>query len=167
MAKTTSIAQCKHPNSRKTKVLQKQIKKSALKEKKKLQGSIKYNLIGEKCLWFQENLPDNVSCLSSSQMEEIIKKYLSRFNEELEQINIKHSVGVRKNRQHASREDIIKLTLKRELEEYKTCGLVPDLMNHKQLQLLKNWKGELTMLPNFKLKRYTESFLQSEKRKIL
>jgi hypothetical protein len=45
------------------------------------------------------------------------------FNEELEQIRLKHSVGNRKNRQHASREDIIRLTLLREEEEFNTCGL--------------------------------------------
>lgn len=49
--------------------------------------------------------------------------YLGRFDEELDQIKMKHSVGQRKNRQHASREDIINMTIKREREEFDTCGL--------------------------------------------
>lgn len=50
-------------------------------------------------------------------------RYLKRFDEELEHIQSKHSIGHRKNRQHASREDVIKLTKKHEEEEYKTCGI--------------------------------------------
>lgn len=50
-------------------------------------------------------------------------RYISRFDEELQQIALKHSVGQRRNRQHASREDIIRLTRQREEEEYATCGL--------------------------------------------
>jgi translation machinery-associated protein 16 len=50
-------------------------------------------------------------------------RYLGRFQEELEQISLKHSVGNRKNRQHANREDIIRLTLLRDEELFNTCGL--------------------------------------------
>lgn len=57
------------------------------------------------------------------QIQELILKYLSRFDKELEQIKLKHSIGNRKNRQHASRQDIIKMTVNRELEEFNTCGL--------------------------------------------
>jgi translation machinery-associated protein 16 len=53
----------------------------------------------------------------------INSRYIGRNDEELEQIGIKHSIGGRKNRQHASREDIIKMTKKREQEEFDTCGL--------------------------------------------
>ncbi|RLU25151.1 hypothetical protein DMN91_003243 [Ooceraea biroi] len=50
------------------------------------------------------------------------KKYIGRNDEELEQITLKHSIG-RRNRQHASREDIIRMTKKREQEEFNTCGI--------------------------------------------
>lgn len=51
-------------------------------------------------------------------------RYLGRFDEELEQIKLKHSIGKRKNnRQHASREDIIMLTKLQEREWYRTCGI--------------------------------------------
>jgi translation machinery-associated protein 16 len=50
-------------------------------------------------------------------------RYLGRFDAELEQIKIKHSIGNRKNRQHANREDIINLTIKTEREEFNSCGL--------------------------------------------
>lgn len=50
-------------------------------------------------------------------------RYLGRFDEELEQIQVKHTVGQRKSRQHASREDVIKMTKAREMNEFNTCGL--------------------------------------------
>ncbi|XP_046742657.1 uncharacterized protein LOC124409213 [Diprion similis] len=48
---------------------------------------------------------------------------MARHDKELEQINIKHSIGGRKNRQHASREDILRMTKKNEEAEYDTCGI--------------------------------------------
>lgn len=50
---------------------------------------------------------------------------MARFDDELEQISLKQSIGKRKNtnRQHANREDIIKMTISRENEEFSTCGL--------------------------------------------
>jgi len=50
-------------------------------------------------------------------------RYIGRNDEELEYIDTKNSVEGRKNRQHASREDIVKMTKKREQEEFDTCGL--------------------------------------------
>lgn len=50
-------------------------------------------------------------------------RYLSRYDEELEQIKLKHAIGQRKNRQHASREDVIRHTQQHEREEYNTCGM--------------------------------------------
>lgn len=52
-----------------------------------------------------------------------IQRYIKRNDQELEQIAIKHSIGGRRNRQHASREDIIKMTKAREQEEFNTCGI--------------------------------------------
>jgi translation machinery-associated protein 16 len=73
---------------------------------------------------------------------------------------LKRSVGNRKNREHASREDIIRLTLLREEEEFNTCGLeIPDVTIPKQLEMLRNWNGEFRLLQNFKLKRFNRKDL--------
>ena len=50
-------------------------------------------------------------------------RYIARNDEELEQIQIKHSIGGRKNRQHANREDILIMNKKNDTEEYNTCGI--------------------------------------------
>lgn len=159
-----SISKIGHPNSRKTAAVAKQIKKKHDRQKTKLTHLYLQNLIAEKLMWFKDRLLHDVNVYSAEQTDDIIIQYLSRFNEELEQINIKHSIGKRKNRQHASREDTIKLTINKEIEEYNTCGIeMPDLMNEKQLTLLRTWSGELKYLQKFQLRRISKKFLQGRK----
>lgn len=148
------IDKCKHPNSRKTVALARKMKKVKAKEENKLGKYIKQNVIGEKVMWFKENYPDSDRALTMEQIRELISKYLSRFDEELNQINYKNSIGGKRNRQHTSRESAIQMTLEKEVEEYRTCGLeIPDLANTSQVKLLKSWNGELRFLSNFKFKR--------------
>ncbi|XP_059054763.1 translation machinery-associated protein 16 homolog [Achroia grisella] len=149
-----SMEKLKHPNSRKTTSLAKKMKKSEKRGQSKLGTHIKQNIIGEKIMWFKERLPEECTVLNKKQTLQLIETYLSRFDEELEQITLKNSVGQRKNRQHASREDIINITKKNEHEEFETCGLeMPDLMDQRQMEVLKSWNGELRFLQHFKLRR--------------
>lgn len=152
----SEMLKCKHPNSRKTIALGRKTKRLANKDEAKLGQLIKQNIYGEKVQWFKENLPEcSESTFSKEMIYTLIQNYLSRFDEELSQISLKHSIGGRKNRQHASREDVIKMTRQRETEEFETCGLeMPDLSSGPQVTLLKTWNGELRFLSNFKLKRY-------------
>lgn len=79
---------------------------------------------------------------------------------------MKHSIGGRKNRQHASREDIIRLNQERERQEYETCGIeMPDLLDVRQMKLLRTWNGELKYLQNFKLRRIGKPHLEKLKSK--
>jgi len=51
-------------------------------------------------------------------------RYFTRFDEELEQIDIENSlIKTRKGRVHASREDSIKITIGNERRDYESCGL--------------------------------------------
>ncbi|XP_013167560.1 PREDICTED: translation machinery-associated protein 16 homolog [Papilio xuthus] len=156
-----SLDKLKHPNSRKTISLAKKMIKGEKKNQNKLGTHIKNNLIGEKIMWFKERVPPDCTTLTKEQTLDLVQTYLSRFDEELEQIAIKNSVGQRKSRQHASREDIIKITKEREVGEFESCGLeMPDLMNPQQMEVLKNWNGELRFLQHFKLKRISRKMLQ-------
>lgn len=96
------IDKLKHPNSRKTLKIISKIKKHEKKDQNKVGTHIKQNLIGEKILWFKERIPEDCAVLNKEQTLELIEEYLARFDEELEQIALKNSVGQRKNRQHAS-----------------------------------------------------------------
>ncbi|KAI4467522.1 hypothetical protein MML48_2g00009185 [Holotrichia oblita] len=149
-----NLSKIGHPNSRKTAALVRQVKRKQDRQKTKLAHVCLENLTGEKLMWFKEHLVPDVRVYLAEETEKIIAEYMARFNEELKQINIKQSIGKRKNRQYASREDIIKLTLKKEAEEYNTCGIeVPDLWDETQLNLLRTWGGELKYLQKFKLRR--------------
>lgn len=155
----SQLDKLKHPNSRKSLSLIKKAKKSEKKGQHKIGIHIKQNVIGEKLLWLKERLPD-VDKLTKDEVTQLIETYLSRFDEELEQIALKNSVGQRKNRQHASREYIINMTKKKETEEFNTCGIeMLDLTDHQQLSTLKNWNGELRFLQHFKLKRIARKHL--------
>ncbi|XP_075983684.1 translation machinery-associated protein 16 homolog [Anticarsia gemmatalis] len=155
-----SIDKLKHPNSRKTLKVISKMKRNEKKDQNKVGTHIKQNLIGEKILWFKERIPEGCVVLNKEQTLELIEEYLARFDEELEQIAIKNSVGQRKNRQHASREDIINITKKQELEEFETCGIeMPDLLDHQQMEVLRNWNGELRFLQHFKLRRIARKHL--------
>lgn len=154
------IDKLKHPNSRKTIKLISKIKKHEKKDQNKVGTHIKQNLIGEKILWFKERIPEGCVVLNKGQTLELLEEYLARFDEELEQIALKNSVGQRKNRQHASREDMINITKKQEHEEFETCGIeMPDLLDRHQMEVLKNWNGELRFLQHFKLKRIARKHL--------
>ncbi|XP_014280576.1 translation machinery-associated protein 16 [Halyomorpha halys] len=152
-----------HPNSRKAKALTKQIIKTSTRQKTKMQYAIKRNLFGEKLIWFHDNI-EPVEEYTAAMLDELFQKYLSRFDDELEQISIKHSIGQRKNRQHASREDVIKMTIKRDVEEYNTCGIeMVDILNNKQLKMFKEWDGEMGFLNQFNIRRFSKSFLANYK----
>lgn len=160
MPKIKNIEKLKHPNSRKTISLARKMLKSEKKNNNKIGTHVKQNLIGEKILWFKERIPEGCIILDKEQTLKLIEKYLSRFDDELEQIALKNSIGQRKNRQHASREDIINITKKREMEEFETCGLeMPDLMDPQQMEVLRGWNGELRFLQHFKLKRIARKHL--------
>ncbi|KAL1465807.1 hypothetical protein WDU94_005347 [Cyamophila willieti] len=163
--KTVSVNKISHPNSRKVKQLTKQSHKVASRDKSKMQTYMKQNLFGEKLLWFQEHIDPDTKEMTPEYLDELCTVYLARFDEELELIQQKHSVGQRSQatRQHASREDVLVSTKKRELEEYLGCGIeLVDVFNSKQLELLKYWTGELRYLPNFVLKRFNKSSLEKK-----
>ncbi|CAH1112100.1 unnamed protein product [Psylliodes chrysocephalus] len=166
MPKIKQMEKLKHPNSRKTKTLVKQIQKQKSREKGKLSTNIKLNVQGEKFVWFRDKFEPEWTVCTPNLLEELIKKYLSRFDEELEQIRIKHSIGNRKNRQHANREDIIKMTVKREFEDFNSCGIeLPNLLDPLQFNQLKNWNGELRFLQNFKLRKFSKRTLEEMQKK--
>ena len=149
-----------HPNSRKSIAIAKRAKKISNRQKAKMCGLIKQNLIGEKMMWIKEHMVPDVCPYTPELTARLLETYIARHDEEMEQITIKRSVGSKRNRQHASREDIIRMTKEREKEEYDTCGIeIPDILTASQCKMLKNWDGELRYLPNFKFTRFSRKHL--------
>ncbi|KAF5307355.1 hypothetical protein FQR65_LT07072 [Abscondita terminalis] len=155
------LSKCKHPNSRKTKSLTKRAKHIIFRNDNEQSKNLKRSVVANKIQWFLQHLDPSVAVCTVKQTRELIERYLSRFDEELEQIAIKRSIGNRKSRQYASREDIIKMTIQREKEEYNTCGLeMPDLMNSTELASFRNWNGDLISLQHLKLIRINKKMME-------
>lgn len=103
----------------------------------------------------QDHLDDRHT-YTKKELVDLVLEYRNRFEEELEQINIVHSVGNRQaqSRQHASREAAIRITMENESNQFEGSGIeVPDLMNKKHLEDLKRWDGELNLIQNLKLRK--------------
>ncbi|XP_042237241.1 translation machinery-associated protein 16-like isoform X2 [Homarus americanus] len=93
---------------------------------------------------------------------ELIQRYIDRNLEELEQIQLKHKIGGRASRQHASREDHIRITREREMNQFSGSGLeTVDFINPEALEIFKSWSGEIRYLSNLKLRRFTTQFLET------
>nr|CAD7204718.1 unnamed protein product [Timema douglasi] len=63
-----------HPKSRKTQALAKQVKKVSAREKTKLVHHMKQNLLGEKLLWFRDNLEPEAAVYSPRLVVQLIDK---------------------------------------------------------------------------------------------
>ncbi|XP_022912743.1 translation machinery-associated protein 16 [Onthophagus taurus] len=149
----------KHPNSRQVISMAKKQRKKIARNTSKFSTIMKQTLIGEKLSWFQVNLLPDKIVYTKEETKQAIEVYLSRFNAELEAIRSKQNIGSRKN-QVNKREEVIKMTLEREIGDYNSGGLeIPDLMNEGQFKLLKEWDGDLKYLSLFKLKRYSKKCL--------
>ena len=93
-------------------------------------------ILGEKLLWFHDSLgvvPDeNAVCITRTMMLELANGYLTRFQEEIDQIDLKNSIGgdkKNKRNHYCSRMDIIKFTIQKETDEFQGCGLeMPNLL---------------------------------------
>ena len=91
-------------------------------------------------------------------MLELANGYLSRFQDEVDQIKLKNSIGGgKKNKRdhYRSRMDVINITIQTETNEFDGCGLeMPDLLDPEILDYFKKWNGELKFVQNIRLKRF-------------
>ncbi|XP_051559679.1 translation machinery-associated protein 16 [Myxocyprinus asiaticus] len=143
-----------HPYSRKAAYMARAASKQVRKEKLKSEKAQRLNVIGEKLLWFQNQLDPNKAEYTKHDACEIIERYLHRFDEELEQIELANSIKGRQGRQHGSREAVIKQTVERERAQYEGNGFeIPDIINSKHLKIFREWNSDLKKLPNIKMRK--------------
>ena len=122
--------------------------------------------LSDKLIWIKENLPgllEDGAQPTRDVLLELIEGLLSRFDEELQQIEIKKSIGGKNRRsQHSAREDAITLTLNTEKSDFEGCGLeMPDLLDPENFKYFTNWNGELRYVQNIKLKRFRRCDLEA------
>ncbi|XP_006007124.1 translation machinery-associated protein 16 [Latimeria chalumnae] len=149
-----------HPYSRKAAQLARQGHKQEKKERLKTEKVLRLNTVGEKLQWFQKQLDPQKTNYTKKDACEIIERYLHRFDSELEQIELLNSIKGRQGRQHASRESVIKQTTERERLLYEGCGIeIPDIVNAKNLEVFREWDGDLQKLPNIKMRKISSKDL--------
>ena len=106
-----------HPNSRKLKKVHKSgVHRSNVDFKGKV-GLQRMSSLADKLIWVKENLPaliedEDDSRVSNETMLLLISGMLARFDEELEQIQLKKSIGKNRRNQHSNREDVIRQTIR-------------------------------------------------------
>uniref|UniRef100_D3TQP4 Hypothetical conserved protein n=1 Tax=Glossina morsitans morsitans TaxID=37546 RepID=D3TQP4_GLOMM len=162
------LQKCKHPNSRKTKALSKKARRQNNKHKQRLGHAIKSNILGEKLNWFRERIEgDRQTPLTPEEFEQLINLYLKRFDKELEQISLKQSISKSRNKQHCVRQDVIRTTIKRESDEYRTGGIeLLNLCDSVKFEALKDWDGSAINVQHFKIDLISQNFLRRMKNEL-
>lgn len=156
------LEKCKHPNSRKTKALSKKARRQNNKHKARMGHAIKSNIMGEKLNWFLGKIDeDRTKPLTPQEFEEFVALYLKRFDEELAQIALKQSISKNRSKQHAAREDVIKITLERERNEYQSGGMeLLNLCDPVKFKSLMDWDGSALNVQHLKLDLVSYKMLQ-------
>ncbi|XP_013111576.2 translation machinery-associated protein 16 homolog [Stomoxys calcitrans] len=160
------LEKCKHPNSRKTKALSKKARRQNNKHKQRMGHAIKSNIMGEKLTWFLEHIEEGrKQPLSPEEFEQLIQLYLKRFDEELEQIALKQSISKNRANQHAARQDVIRITLEKETNEYKAGGMeLLNLCDPVKFKSLMDWDGSAINVQHLKLDLVSHNMLQRFKK---
>ncbi|XP_018787372.1 PREDICTED: translation machinery-associated protein 16 homolog [Bactrocera latifrons] len=156
------LEKCKHPNSRKTKALGKKARRQNNKHKARMGHAIKSNIMGEKLSWFLGQIDEvRTEPLTPQEFEDLIASYLKRFDEELEQIALKQSISKNRSKQHAARQDVIKITLERERNEYQSGGMeLLNLCDPVKFKSLMDWDGSALNVQHLKLDLVSHKMLQ-------
>uniref|UniRef100_A0A8D1PU46 Translation machinery-associated protein 16 n=1 Tax=Sus scrofa TaxID=9823 RepID=A0A8D1PU46_PIG len=125
-----------HPYSRKAAQITREAHRQDKKEKLKNEKALRLNLIGEKLQWFQNHLDPQKVRYSKRAACNLIERYLSRFNDELEQIELQNDVRARQGRRHCAREAAIRQTVQRERQQFQGYGFeIPDILNASNLKI--------------------------------
>ncbi|CAB1415774.1 unnamed protein product [Pleuronectes platessa] len=120
--------------------------------------------VGEKLLWFQEQLDPAKTEYTSKDACDIIERYLQRYDPEIEQIKLINGIKGRQGCVHGAREAVIKQTIERERALYDGVGFeIPDIINAKNLKTFREWTGSLKKLPNIKLRKVSSKDANNEK----
>ncbi|CAF3333842.1 unnamed protein product [Rotaria socialis] len=142
-----------HPSSRKAKQISRLECHAGRVVKKRQNTKAKNNNLRDRVQWFKDQLNETQLHLSKQQVHELVQRYLQRFQDELEQIELKNQIGQRqKTPQYASRKALIESTINAEKHEYETHGFeVPELTRPDAVKVLRTWDGSVRFMPRLKL----------------
>ncbi|KAF0553861.1 translation machinery-associated protein 16 [Gigaspora margarita] len=141
-----------HPSSRKAAQLQRAfLRKDRLDKTKLRRYSESVRPIVDRILWFKYALDDSIPCATKADIYDLIEMYISRNDDELSKIkSLKMNGAVRPK---TVKEDLIEALKLKEQKEYIEGFEIPDLMNAKNVKILREWDGDPNSLSRIKLIR--------------
>lgn len=153
-----------HPNSRKAKRLAKKICRDNKISQKRSNSNLKLQMMADRLQWFKDNMNEDLEVYTPVDLLELIDQYINRNKDEEDQIALKNSIGQRSssNRQNASRADVLRITREKDKNDFCSCGIdTVDFFNKEAVEYFKRWDGELRMVTNIKLCRFTKAGLEA------
>lgn len=103
----------------------------------------------DRVAFFQERLPETLHPLDVAAMQDLIRQFLSRHDEELAGLKAERRPG----RPPSNRQALLEQQLKLETHEYESGFWMPDLRDVETLEKLDAWKGEWLGLGNLRFAR--------------
>lgn len=147
--KKIKLGDSAHPSSRKARQLTRAVARvERVKKHAKERIDTKTPKV-ERFLWFKSHLDNNTTVLTRPQLHELVKLFLSRYDEELESLIQMHREG--RPRPKAAREDALIMLKQAEQAEYVSGFELPDLTSPRMVKLFKDWGGDPNSLKIIKL----------------
>ncbi|CAO1421884.1 unnamed protein product [Diamesa hyperborea] len=161
---TKKLEKCNHPNSRKTLALVKTLKKIKSRDKIKKQFAARSNVQGKKLVFFAEKIEGKDEPVTPEEFEAFIEEYFTRFDDEMEQIDLKRQINSKRGNQHASRESIIKMNLEQETKNFAAGGIeLPDLCDPVAFKKFKEWNGNSHSIQHLDVRFISRRYLNELK----
>ncbi|ORY98130.1 translation machinery-associated protein 16 [Syncephalastrum racemosum] len=143
-----------HPYSRKAKQLNRAIQR---KEKLTTARAARHssNPRVERWLWFRFALDENLPCASEEHVHELIRMYIDRTDDELEELEKKASKAM--HRQKSPKIEVLKSLKHSEENEYESGMELPILTDADVVKILRAWDGDANSLARIKTTLYRKS----------
>lgn len=91
-------------------------------------------------------------------------RYFTRFDDEMEQIDLKRQINSKRGNQHASRESIIKMNLEQETKNFAAGGIeLPDLCDPVAFKKFKEWNGNSHSIQHLDVRFISRRYLNELK----
>ena len=103
----------------------------------------------ERVVFFQERLPETLHPMETEEIQALIQGYLTRRDEELEQIKSDRRAG----RPPSTRQSLLEQQKKAEELEYESGLWIPNLQDEVTLVKLDQWEGDWVSLGNMRFVR--------------
>ncbi|XP_065179215.1 translation machinery-associated protein 16-like [Sycon ciliatum] len=142
-----------HPNSRKASQISRHEAHRDRVQKNKSKAAKGMQQLRTVLEWFHERC--TAESYSQDDVCDLIEEYISRFDDELEEIRLASTLKGRQVRPHASREDALRMVREKELALLTTGGFdAPDLTDAKNLALFRAWDQKVDHIPTFKMRKF-------------